>query len=142
MNKKKTSNNWSIAIIIFLFLIAPIPAQSQGFLYGDTLPDAPELAKRGDYQVGVRTLNLLNTNQVDILNSKDGKDPIYDRPLTIEIWYPAEESDNKESVIYEEVMGIKGDTLRPLIPFTFKGICVFKGGIRMVNGCYYVALRS
>ncbi len=121
MNKKKTSNNWSIAIIIFLFLIAPIPAQSQGFLYGDTLPDAPELAKRGDYQVGVRTLNLLNTNQVDILNSKDGKDPIYDRPLTIEIWYPAEESDNKESVIYEEVMGIKGDTLRPLIPFTFKG---------------------
>jgi len=53
--------------------------------------DAPELAPRGPYSVGVRTIEIKNPNQVDILNfdKTTGKAPIYDRPLTIEVWYPA-----------------------------------------------------
>jgi dienelactone hydrolase len=53
--------------------------------------DAPELATRGEYVVGVRTVELKNPGQVDILNfdKASGKAPLYDRPLTIEIWYPA-----------------------------------------------------
>ena len=53
--------------------------------------DAPELAARGNYPVGVRTVELLHRNQVDILhfNKETGKAPIYDRPLRVEIWYPA-----------------------------------------------------
>lgn len=109
-------------VSIVLFLVFTIPTNAQEFLYGDQLPDAPELSARGDYDVGVRTMNLVHKNQVDIINSKEGKDPMYDRPLTIEIWYPAALAEGAEaSVVYEEVMGTRGDTLRPLVPFTFKG---------------------
>ena len=53
--------------------------------------DAPELAPRGAYSVGVRTLEIKNPNQFDILNfdKNSGKAPLYERPLTIEVWYPA-----------------------------------------------------
>src|SRR5271169_6460377 len=53
--------------------------------------DAPELAARGSHSVGVRTVDLVNPRQVDILklDPKTGKAPLYDRPLKIEIWYPA-----------------------------------------------------
>lgn len=58
-------------------------------------PDAPALAAHGDFKIGVRTLNLSNPNQVDILKVEAGKDlPRYDRPLTVEVWYPAEVSDS------------------------------------------------
>ncbi|MGB7393325.1 MAG: dienelactone hydrolase, partial [Pricia sp.] len=97
-------------------------SQSNEFVYGDALPDAPELSARGEHMVGVRTLEFVNKDQVDILNSKEGKDPLYDRPLTVEVWYPAElPANTAASVTYEEVMGTRGDSLRPLIPFTFKG---------------------
>ena len=53
--------------------------------------DAPELAARGPYSVGVRTVEIKNPGQVDILNfdKNSGKAPLYDRPLTVEVWYPA-----------------------------------------------------
>ncbi|MBU2948139.1 alpha/beta hydrolase family protein [Zobellia uliginosa] len=105
---------------VLLFFSATVFAQD--FLYGDALPDAPKLAERGDNAVGVRTFNLVHEDQIDILNSKEGKDPLYDRPLTVEVWYPTGAPANKdETVTYEEVMGTRGDTLRPLVPFSFKG---------------------
>ncbi|EAR02029.1 alpha/beta hydrolase family protein [Maribacter sp. HTCC2170] len=107
--------------LIILFLNVSLNAQDT-FLYGDPLPDAPELSKRGELSVGVRTIDLVNTGQVDILNSKEGNDPLYNRNLKVEIWYPAQvETDVEAIVIYEEVMGTRGDSLRPLVPFTFKG---------------------
>ena len=114
-------------LFIFLFVLGAstsLTAQHE-FLYGDSLPDAPELSARGEHTIGVRTMNVLHKNQIDILNSKDGKDPMYDRPLTLEIWYPAEVASGTEaSVTYEEVMGTRGDSIRPLVPFTFKGRAV------------------
>lgn len=108
-------------VCIALLSVGLLTAQ-QEFLYGDQLPDAPELSARGAHKVGVQTLQFVNKDQVDILNSKGGEDPLYDRALTVEVWYPADipEGTNAE-VVYEEVMGTRGDTLRPLIPFTFKG---------------------
>ncbi|APH72433.1 alpha/beta hydrolase family protein [Aquibium oceanicum] len=54
-------------------------------------PDAPELAAPGPHAIGVRTIELLHEDQVDILNVEAGKPhPRYDRPLTVEVWYPAE----------------------------------------------------
>ena len=54
--------------------------------------DAPELAARGPYEVGVRTIELVHKDQVDILHvdKATGKAPLYDRPLTVEVWYPAQ----------------------------------------------------
>ena len=115
---------FSLSLFLILLnglLIPSVHAQSGNFLYGDQLPDAPELSARGEYKVGVQTINLVHKNQVDILNSKEGKDPLYDRPITIEIWYPASVSEDAKTVVYNEVMGTAGDTLRPLTPFTFKG---------------------
>jgi predicted dienelactone hydrolase len=107
-------------IAVFTVLLFTIYSNAQEFLYGDALPDAPELATRGEYKVGVRTLNLVNKGQVDILNSKEGNDPLYDRPLTVEVWYPSA-LPKEVNITYNEVMGTSGDSLRPLIPFSFKG---------------------
>jgi predicted dienelactone hydrolase len=56
--------------------------------------DAPELAAYGDFKVGVRTLELVNPGQIDILAidpaaEKPAEFPRYDRPLPVEVWYPA-----------------------------------------------------
>jgi len=57
----------------------------------DTIrPDAPELARYGKYAVGVRTLALVNPQQLDIARAKAGQEiGRYDRPLAVEVWYPA-----------------------------------------------------
>lgn len=53
-------------------------------------PDAPELAARGSYAIGARTIEVVHEDQIDILHVEDGEDlPRYDRPLTLEVWYPA-----------------------------------------------------
>lgn len=53
-------------------------------------PDAPELAAFGPHAVGVRTLELVDEGRPDVANA-DGEDvPTYDRPLTLELWYPAD----------------------------------------------------
>ncbi len=59
-------------------------------------PDAPELATYGKNAVGVRTLEMTNPGQIDIVKidpaqPKPDPLPVYDRPLTVEIWYPAAE---------------------------------------------------
>lgn len=99
-----------------------INAQDTSFVYGDALPDAPALAARGDFDVGVRTLTIHHKNHLDILNSTGEKPVYYDRPLTLEIWYPAKPSES-ETVLekYHEVMGNQNDPKRPLLPFTFLG---------------------
>lgn len=69
-------------------LAAPALAQDNRI---DTIrSDAPQLAQYGKYPVGVKTLKLVHANQLDIVHAKAGETmPRYDRPLTIEVWYPA-----------------------------------------------------
>jgi predicted dienelactone hydrolase len=100
-----------------------VPHQDS-FFYGDARADAPELAYRGSFSVGVRTLEIINPNQIDILNySVDNTDPRYDRPLTLEVWYPAIRPGKKPEVTtYSDVLGSgPGNPDRPLIPFEFAG---------------------
>ena len=53
-------------------------------------PLAPELARYGTHNIGVRTIQVTDRNRIDILNTKDGAPSAhYDRTLTLEIWYPA-----------------------------------------------------
>ena len=95
---------------------------ASAFVNGDLLPDAPELSKRGDYHVGVRTLNLVNKNQVNILKAKDGSAPLYDRPLTVEVWYPAIIPAGKAALTsYTDYFGSSMDSTRPVVPFSFPG---------------------
>ncbi|MEL6463946.1 MAG: alpha/beta fold hydrolase [Pseudomonadota bacterium] len=52
-------------------------------------PDAPALAAYGALPVGVQTLEVTIPGSVDVLNVSGNDIPRYDRPLTLEVWYPA-----------------------------------------------------
>ncbi len=74
---------------------AATPLAAQNRIDGQS-PDAPELAAYGDLPVGVRRIDLVNENQIDILaidpeGDRPAEFPRYDRPLTTEVWYPAAE---------------------------------------------------
>jgi predicted dienelactone hydrolase len=110
------------SLLFFSIQVSFSQKNTTQFVYGDLMPDAPELSARGEHKIGVHTLEFVNKNQVDILKTKGGIDPTYDRPLKVEVWYPADIKDGKNiSVNYDEVMGTLGDPKRPLIPFSFKG---------------------
>jgi predicted dienelactone hydrolase len=50
-------------------------------------PDAPQFAGYGPMAVGVQTLHLINPAQLDLSVAEM---PSRDRPLTVEVWYPAQ----------------------------------------------------
>ncbi|MFQ3236540.1 MAG: putative dienelactone hydrolase [Paraglaciecola sp.] len=57
-------------------------------------PDAPELAAYGEHSIGVRTIEVVNLKQINMLKldpaqAKPAELPLYSRPLTLEVWYPA-----------------------------------------------------
>ncbi len=55
-------------------------------------PDAPALAAHGDYTVGVRTMTFTDPGRIDVVNTtEEGTPPLYDREITVEVWYPAAE---------------------------------------------------
>lgn len=125
---------------LLLFVILPLALPAQ-FVYGDLLPDAPELAARGPHAVGVRTLTLTNPGQPNILAAKDGVIPNYDRPLKVEVWYPAD-TDPAALTQYDEVMGQSSDTTRPIIPFTFTGRATRDAAPKKGNAPYPLVIVS
>ena len=59
--------------------------------------DAPELARFGQYDIGVRTIVLTDPDRPDILNTAHGGETaFYDRSLTVEVWYPALLAENQQ----------------------------------------------
>ena len=78
-------------LLALALLAAPAWASAQATDRVDTQrPDAPELAAYGAHDVGVRTLQLVDEGRPDLLNAAEGEaTPSYDRPLTVEVWYPA-----------------------------------------------------
>lgn len=101
----------------------PPNAPADRFLFGDLRPDAPALAARGSYGVGVRTLDVVHPDQIDVLrHTPDTPNPRADRPLTLEIWYPALIPDDAvEITTYDQIHGIVGNPDRPVSSFSFQG---------------------
>ena len=119
MNKK-----YILFLIIIIILSLGSTALAQDNRIDGLRPDAPELAPRGEYGVGVRTLELVNPGQIDMVNFAPGSDdPIYDRPVTVEVWYPAVIPDGVEQIdSYQSTLGRPNlDPSRPLIPFQWAG---------------------
>ena len=57
-------------------------------------PDAPELAAYGEFETGTRPIELVNPGQLDVLALDPASEaplelPLYDRPLTVQMWYPS-----------------------------------------------------
>ena len=130
-------------ILVLLFVLSNRESIAQSFIYGDALPDAPELAARGQYAVGVQTLDFINKGQVDVLKSKAGVDPLYDRPLKVEVWYPAIlKNGEKEMVTYDQVMGQANDPNRPIIPFTFMGRAARNAAPLLSEGSFPLVIVS
>lgn len=121
-------NPFPLIIALFFLSFSGISLFSQyapetaSFVYGDPLPDAPELSPRGSYPVGVRTLQLTHPGQLDMVKAKGGVAPVYDRPLTVEVWYPALiPAGTQELTEYEDILGRPNTEGKPLVQFTFPG---------------------
>lgn len=115
------------------------------FVYGDPRPDAPELAPRGKFGVGVRRLDLVNPDQIDILRYSDGHfTPRYDRPLGVMVWYPALiPAGTAMLTIYHDTLGSgPGDPSRPVIPFEFPGRALRDAGADYSEAPYPLIILS
>ena len=146
MNELFKPKSFACVIILIGFcslnqLCAQLP--SANFIVGDALPNAPELAPRGKYAVGVRTLEVVNKNQVDVLKSRAGVDPLYDRSLTLEVWYPAVIPAGKKALeTYKSTLGLFNDPKRPLIPYTYSGRALRDAEVDRSEGKYPLVIVS
>jgi predicted dienelactone hydrolase len=85
----------------WLWVTAPSPAASADAASRFGI-DAPELAGLGSYAVGVRTLELSEPAQSDVLafDAAKGASPLRDRKLVVELWYPATPRPGAKAEVY------------------------------------------
>jgi predicted dienelactone hydrolase len=86
--------------------------------------DAPELARLGEYAVGIKTLHLVQHGQVDVLafDAATGTAPQVDRALIVELWYPARPGLAAAHVVYEG--SLPSEPPAPAAHFSIPGIAV------------------
>lgn len=86
--------------------------------------DAPQLAPLGELPVGVRTLHLVDKDQVDVLgyDAAQGKAPRHDRALEVDLWYPARPAAGAASVVYSA--SLPGEPPSAPAQFTVPGLAV------------------
>jgi predicted dienelactone hydrolase len=87
-------------------------------------PDAPELARLGEFGVGVRTLHLVEHSQADPLafDPARGTAPTHDRELTVDLWYPARVGARDAPATYSAAL--PAEPPAPPARFTVPGIAV------------------
>lgn len=88
--------------------------------------DAPGLAAYGSQTIGVRTLQFVNPNQIDMKKidptlPKPFPWPRYGRPLTVEVWYPADRnatgSSTLNAIIRDKTeVALQGKAIRDAAP--------------------------
>lgn len=106
-------------LLVLLMIVAlPMSIFAQDNFVSRQRLDAPELAALGMYGVGVQTVELVNPDQLDFVNiADDGTVPTYDRPLTVEVWYPA--------VVDDGALGeYTVNTRNPEVQATLTGIAI------------------
>ena len=86
--------------------------------------DAPQLAHLGDYAVGVRTLTLVQHDQVDVLSfeAATGKAARGDRKLNVDVWYPARARPGAPRAVY--TASFPSEPPAPPVSFKVPGIAV------------------
>ena len=118
--KKSRCNHAVLLLGLSLLTAAPVLAQAtqekpmapRSSAQMLVRPDAPPLAVRGPFKVGVKTLKL--------------SDPARKRDLTLEVWYPAQFASNQlEATVYSARAGaldikLPGGALRDAAPLTGK----------------------
>lgn len=86
--------------------------------------DAPELARLGHFQVGVRTMTLVHAAQADVLawDPATGTAPKRDRELVVDLWYPADVAEGAAPETYSG--SLPAEPPAPPSHFTIPGIAV------------------
>jgi predicted dienelactone hydrolase len=86
--------------------------------------DAPELARLGENEVGVKTLHLVQPEQIDVLafDAAAGSAPSVNRALTVELWYPARPAPGARRVVYSG--SLPSEPPAPAAQFSIPGIAV------------------
>lgn len=84
--------------------------------------NAPELAKLGSHAVGVRTLTFVDKTALDIVafDPKTGQVPQHERPITVDVWYPATPAPGAHAETYSGRMDAEPPA--PPTPFQIPGI--------------------
>lgn len=137
----------AVSLLILFSLSGTVLSQGPDpdtFLYGDPRPDAPALAPRGDFGVGVRSLEVVNPDQIDVAShTAASPDPRYDRPLTLEVWYPAVIPDGVIALEeYEDVHGRADNPARTIRPFLFWGRAKRDADPDLSGGAYPLVIVS
>ena len=79
-------------------------------------PLAPEFAQFGKLDIGVRTIEVSSPDAVDVLSTpRGGETAVYERGLTVEVWYPADLAGGEPGGTYEAI------TRNPQITATLRG---------------------
>ncbi len=125
-------------LLLTLLLAASVPISAQNRVDVVT-PLAPDLAAYGQFPVGVRTLQVTDTNRPDILSTKEGGEVVrYDRTLTLEIWYPAQLGPGqKAGGLYKGVI-----TRDPSVVVTLRGQAMRDAMPRPEEGGYPLIIVS
>lgn len=86
--------------------------------------DAPELAHLGRFQVGVKTISLVDAAEIDVLafDPVTGTAPRHDRELKVDLWYPAEVTSDAPREIYSG--SLPAEPPAPPTRFSIPGIAV------------------
>jgi predicted dienelactone hydrolase len=107
--------------LILLWLSIPVFADEPPSRFG---VDAPELAPLGPYAVGIKTLQLIERAQPDVLafDPAKGSAPLRDRVLGIELWYPAHPNPGAPLVTYTG--SLPSEPPAPPAQFSIAGIAV------------------
>jgi predicted dienelactone hydrolase len=86
--------------------------------------DAPELARLGGFDVGVKTIALVQSAQHDVLafDPASGTAPLRDRRLQLDLWYPAQVPPGAERETYSGAL--TAEPPAPPTSFTITGIAV------------------
>jgi predicted dienelactone hydrolase len=94
-------------VLALLAVLAGVPGGLGAAPTGSGAPsrfgvNAPALAPLGEFAVGVRTLRLVDRDQVDVLafDAATGTAPRRDRPLIVDLWYPARPRSGAAPVLY------------------------------------------
>ena len=93
-----TINGLRISVIISVILISSLAISAEQ-LYTQKPPVTPELAFSGTYDVGVSTITATDPKRLNTANFITK----IERPLVLEVWYPAQVSEQSTLATYKNV---------------------------------------
>ena len=118
-----TLRRWLVQPLFALCLLCGGSAQANDAARGLYI-DAPELAPPGPHAVGVRSLTMIDRDQLDLggFDPATGTAPRRDRTLQVELWYPSLATAGATPVVYSDAM--ESEPPKPPARFTIQGVAV------------------